>query len=1651
MKKVLLSLLLAVFLGSVANAQAPVYGNEWINYNQRYFYFKVVKDDIYRINAAALAGVEGFPVSTLDHRRIQVFGRAEGGNKIEEVAIFVQDNNSNNILDGEDFIEFYAKKNDGIFDRNLYSDFLDQPNPYYSLFNDTAIYYITWNSSTNNKRMVLEDDNDFSSYTPSPYFFKKVIENYTARYNRGGFIAHFETDPDFTKNQGWFDQLHGQGAVIKNLNTPGVFASGPNALLETVVIGYSQGTHGVDIDYSNNSGGFTPFTQYQFESFDKIVSTKSIASSTLGNSVNVRFNFTGGNKTMAYIYLEYPHIPNLNNANSLKFTPPERSGQLKIYYQFTNLNASGDVWVYDLNNNLKIKTYNQSGQLRVLIPTHATSGFENYITSEGFIGFINNIQPVGTNAQFINYTNSNADYIIVTHKSLLSGSQAYSEYRKTKGFQTVVVDIDQLYHQFGYGIEKHPLSIKNFSKFALDKWTRKPEHLFLIGKSIASELSRGNNIANFHGNLVPSYGSPASDNLLTAGINGTKWEPAIATGRLAARTNQQVLEYLNKMKDFESYVLPEEWMKTVLHFGGGTDYYEQITIRRQLEAYQRIIEAPFFGGTVKEFYKTTSSVIDMTLSDSIRKLVNQGTSIMTFFGHASGSGFDINIDKPESYQNYKKYPLLIANSCYVGDIHGSQSSTTSEEFVLIPDKGVIGFIAHVNFGFIGPLSEYTQNLYRSISLHTYGESIGNGIINAVKNYQVVEQPIVKAQALYMTFHGDPAIVLNSFPKPDISVAQPDIYFSPSYVTTDLDSFKVNVILTNLAKAFDEDFNVELTRRFSDGTIEKIYQDVRGLVFKDTLVFTLPVNTLKGPGENAFEVFADSQNQIDEMTKMNNKTSSSLKIFSSDIVPVYPYPFSVVPDQGITLKAVTSDPLAQSKKYIIEIDTTDIFNSPLKQRHEVVSSGGVVRWKPSLLENIKDSTVFFWRTSPDSSYAANYVWRESSFQFIKDNSGWGQAHFFQHKSNDFNFIDFNRSQRRFNYLVQQKQLFCYNLGNPANHPEAWPIHYKIDLTEEAYGACGGAALAMAVIDGATLEPWKMEDHSLGQDDACAIRTKLFFYPINSTGLKNLENALSNQIPDGHYILIYSLFRPYTQQWSSSFNSNLHDSLQKLGASPDLLNSGDSIPFIFFVKKGDASSAQTIIGTHSFDEISLTTNISRNIPDGNINSVLIGPAEQWHYFKWQTASLETPDTDDASVDLFAIDRFGNEILWKTISKDEAEAAIDLDAELYRYIRLKANLKDTVNKTPAQIKRWHVLFDEAPEATLNASKYFSFKRDTVEEGDHIKMRVAIENISRKDMDSLTVFYSVEDASRVRRQILYGKLQPLKADSIIYTEIDFSTIDFIGRNTLRLEINPRDANWQREQHHFNNILQKNFFVGGDKVNPLLDVTFDGIHLLDGDIVSPKPMVLIQLKDENKYRALNDTSNFAMFLIDPDGNLSRLYFNEATEEKMRFHPAVLPKNSCRIEWTPAFTKDGEYELRVQAKDASGNLSGRSEYTIGFNVISNSSITEVLNYPNPFSTSTRFVFTLTGTEIPSHFKIQIMTVTGKVVKEIHKEELGPIRIGRNISEYAWDGRDEFGDQLANGVYLYRVITRINGSEIERRASEADTFFHKGFGKMYLLR
>ena len=383
------------------------------------------------------------------------------------------------------------------------------------------------------------------------------------------------------------------------------------------------------------------------------------------------------------------------------------------------------------------------------------------------------------------------------------------------------------------------------------------------------------------------------------------------------------------------------------------------------------------------------------------------------------------------------------------------------------------------------------------------------------------------------------------------------------------------------------------------------------------------------------------------------------------------------------------------------------------------------------------------------------------------------------------------------------------------------------------------------------------------------------------------------------------------------------------------------------------------------------------------------------------------------------------------------------------------DSINLTPYQLRWWRILYDPVPEGALAPNILYNFK-DTVAIGQTDSLAIAFKNVSEVPFaDSIAVNLTVFDASNVATNIPMKKLKALNAGDTAVIMTNIATATLSGLNNLYLDVNPN--NDQPEQTHFNNFLYHNFLVNADQYKPTLDVTFDGVHILNDDIVAAKPHVLIKLKDESNYLLLNDTSLVTVQLRYPDGSLKPFYFNTDT---LLFTPSTSgTDNVASVDFTPYLTDDGTYELVVHGKDKSNNSAGNVDYMVSFEVYNKPMITNMFNYPNPFTTSTAFVFTITGSEVPQNIRIEILTITGKIVREITKEQLGALHIGRNITDYKWDGKDDYGQQLANGVYLYRVLTNLNGKSLDKfptygqDGSEVNTdkYFNKGYGKMYLMR
>jgi hypothetical protein len=115
----------------------------------------------------------------------------------------------------------------------------------------------------------------------------------------------------------------------------------------------------------------------------------------------------------------------------------------------------------------------------------------------------------------------------------------------------------------------------------------------------------------------------------------------------------------------------------------------------------------------------------------------------------------------------------------------------------------------------------------------------------------------------------------------------------------------------------------------------------------------------------------------------------------------------------------------------------------------------------------------------------------------------------------------------------------------------------------------------------------------------------------------------------------------------------------------------------------------------------------------------------------------------------------------------------------------------------------------------------------------------------------------------------------------------------------------------------------------------------------------------------------------------------------------------------------GNHSMRIKAWDTYNNSS---ESYIEFVVANDEkmSVQHVLNYPNPFSTHTVFQFDHNRAGDDIEVLVSIYSISGKLIKTIDNLFYAS---NAHISDINWDGRDDYGDKIGRGVYVYKLNVR----------------------------
>jgi uncharacterized repeat protein (TIGR01451 family) len=433
--------------------------------------------------------------------------------------------------------------------------------------------------------------------------------------------------------------------------------------------------------------------------------------------------------------------------------------------------TSPDIMVFDVTNPLIPKLNaattvgpDTTGYSVSLNPASASTPYFSVTGSE-----IQRLSGKAVGAFSLSSRNNAADYIIIAPFGLISAAQVLADYRKTQGYKTMVVDIENIMNEFNYGIPS-PEAIKKFLSYAYSNWKTAPRYVVLAGDG--SMDYKDNLGLGYGGNLIPSRMVPTSSGLFVsdnylADFNGDH-VPEIAIGRLPVIAPDELLTVINKIKTYES--VPGNKKVVLL---ADTPDVEAGDFISDSEALEAVFPA---GYTFNRIYLYNPADIDAA-RDALFAAINNGAAFFNYVGHAGPNqlsnsylsqlsnsyiGLINHYTNPEYYMddlplftNAGVLPVMTAMTCLVGNFSDPYQSTLTEALVLKAGGGVVATWAPTGLSDDAEASILNREFYMAFFISGGKPAIGDVVRKALSAYK--SQGTMPFMMDIYNILGDPAL------------------------------------------------------------------------------------------------------------------------------------------------------------------------------------------------------------------------------------------------------------------------------------------------------------------------------------------------------------------------------------------------------------------------------------------------------------------------------------------------------------------------------------------------------------------------------------------------------------------------------------------------------------------------------------------------------------------------------------------------------------------------------------------------------------------------------------------------------------------------------------------------------------------------------
>ena len=1550
----------------------------WIDYSQEYVKLLISEDGIYRIDYNQVISF-GISPQSINPKKLKIFFKGK------EIPIFVFGENDLS-FDPGDYIEFWCEKN---YDPENYRTVVQTGEDYLNYldrYSDTSVVWLSWQGNDGNRINIQ------NTVTPG---LIDTLFLHSAFY-------HFEQDerlwyydavlprvqlPFWQENKVWtWKDLGNGGDIPFYFSATDIVPGMPVSVICRMISNASDNIYENAHRFGMGLNSSSPEDTIVFNFKQTVNFSSEYSSNQLVNGDNIVRIFGMQNDSLRWhaalidwVDIEYPRY-NVANNDSLLIRVNDETQTAPRVINISNVSQPlSNILVYKIKPDFKkITALNIANSILTFTDT-VSAGDEYFIIKESLV----HTPLFQYKKLFANLRDQNlaADYIAISNKVLSASAEQYVNFiANNYNVRKELVFVDDIYDEFSYGYNK-PEAIKEFLKYANVNWvTPAPSYLLLLGDAnydYKKKLQPPPVINRM--NLVPSYGFPVSDSWFVMWDSTNVNLPQMFVGRVPAESNEGVNFYLNKHQIYLNRQY-DDFNKRYLFFSGGDAADpDQLALLKSANDFvlNNFVKPSPVGGDGIHFYKTINPPTNFGpyTREQIDNAIDSSGSFISYIGHSGTETWDNGVtevsDLKSSFNN--RLPLITDFGCSTGKFAEPDVDAFSELFISDSQDGqAIAYLGNASWGYTSTSVEFPKLFYQNLlddSVYVMSE------VHFIAKMQLLSQlgtsDVNRVFNYCNIFFGDPLIAFSLPKKPNFSVKNSSFSLKDDFPIDLDDSTEVKIEIINFGKVPQDSLLITITD-FYQGS-ENYFKEFKipSPLYKNNIFVNIPV--LGKVGEHSLSIELDKNNVIDEIYEDDNVASFNFLVFSTSVRPL------------------------EAERYYNSARNKFIFLNPVLAAGELLSSIKVEladneEFLNSIEANINLDTLISTYTPAQLQTNKRYWWRA---KLNSTEMNWSEPYSFFNENNNFEWY--------FNHSYNESDVHSQNVAfDSTNH--SWKLTNFENILEIGSGGSDDGefgsikinnferlpntrywGIATALIDSITFEPSDFKFFVYWDPDPA---DSLITY-INS--LQQGTLLAMTICADGAEPLLGWVSGTPVRQAIESLGSLYIDSvfyrdswciLGKKGATQGSVLEAFSKRF-----SGPARIDTSIIVFNQVGwvEFPAIKNSERWLDLTKADSIVLGS---------NLSIIPLGIKENNVIDTLSVLNFSNNVADLN----------NINADTYTSLKFLAEFRANQNFETPFLKTLGVNFVPVPELATNY-QVVSTTADSVTIGEDVGLSFYVYNVGETDADSFNVKVEVINEDNSRQTIFNQRTDSLKSNERRFFNLTYNTSQGSGGKTFLIDIDSDDE--IRELFEDNNFFSVPFSVQRDTTTPTITLTFDGNDILDGEYISPTPNILIELNDQSLL-PITDPSSVMVYLneelIPSDTSIISYEFSTT-------NPKV------KVDFTPVLA-DGEYSLKVLWRDSEGNIVDSSGVEKFFIVSNEAKLLYVYNYPNPTSGETHFTFKLT--QIPEEIRIKIFTIAGRLVKEI---KLTSADLKYDFNKIYWNGRDEDGDVLGNGIYLYKVIMK----------------------------